>query len=377
MAAEQLLSDIRDFAAAEVMPAAPGWSMGQSPKEALFAKAASLGITGLQVPREHGGQGLGFRLKAQVCAALAAVDFGFAMSLVNTHNVAARLATSAPAAIRDRHLPGLLSGAVSACTALTEPAAGSDFAAIQTRSRETGQGWELTGEKRWIVNARHAGLAIVFAKCGDSDDAASIGAFLVDLTQPGVQQYPIDGAFSQTSIGTGGFVLDGAVAECLLLPPGAAFKSILAEINGARTYVAVMCNAMLRAALDQAADYGAARQSFGKPLAAHQAWRAALAEAETDLAAAEALSDRAVTQVDTGEDAQLSAAKAKIHAVRTCQLHLPEMLHAMGAEGLRPDYVVTRHLAAVQMAALTDGATNILRDRVARLSQPRAAQSKD
>lgn len=376
---QELLTAVHRFAEAEIAPAAAGWSMQQSPDTALFARAAGLGLTGLEIPTALGGQGFGFAVKAAVCETLAAADFGFAMSVINTHNVGARLAASASETLRARYLPQILSGQISACTALTEPGAGSDFAAIQTRARQFRGGWVLDGEKCWIVNARRAELAIVFAQCGDAGDATSIGAYLVDLTASGVRRHAIDSGFSQTSIGTGGFTLQGVELseEHLLLPPGTAFKSILAEINGARTYVAAMCNGMLRAAIDGAACYGKTRLSFGKPLADHPAWRSALGQAETELAASQALAGMAIHCIETGQDAQLAAAKAKVLAVATCQRNLPEMLHAMGAEGLRPEHPFTRHLAAAQMAALTDGATNILRDRVARLSQRSADHSKE
>lgn len=370
---------VAEFAAGPVRSGAPGWSMGESPAPAIFAEAASIGLLSISIPPEHGGAGLGFATLVGAFGILAAEDFGLAMSLVNTHNVGLRLCRSAPPALIARHLPGLLSGEVAACTALTEPGAGSDFAAITSCAVPDGDGWRLSGEKVWIVNARRAGLAVVFAHCGTAAGAASIGGFVVDLTRPGVTRQPIDAAFSQTAMGTGRLGFDDVALppEALILPPGGAFKSIMVELNAARAYVAAMCNAMTRAALSEAAAYGAKRHSFGKPLAAHQAWRMTLTKAETDLAGAEALTARAVAEVAAGKDAQLSAARAKIAATDCARHHLPALLHAMGAEGLRPERCFTRHLAAAQIAALTDGTTAMLQERVARLTLPSPDNSKE
>lgn len=372
------LAQVQAFAANQVAPAAEGWSQGGSPDPAFFRQAAALGLFGIELPVSVGGLGFDFQHKADVCKLLAAADFGFAMSVVNTHNVALRLHQSAPA-LAARHLPDLLAGHVGACTALTEPEAGTDVAALRTRASKTPTGWVLNGEKAWIVNGRRAGLAIVFAKCGDGDDGASIGAFLVDLTAPGVARHATDAALSQTSIGTGDFTLDAVhvTAAALILPPGTAFRSILSEINGARAYVAAMCCGMLAAAIKTVATYGQHRSSFGKPLMEHQAWRLDLAQGQTDLAATQALTDRAVAAIPDDPDAQLLAAQAKVHAVQTCQRHLPALLHAMGAEGLRPSHCLTRHLAAIQSAALTDGAIAPLLERVARLSTPTPPRRKD
>ncbi len=373
MTADAFLSAVRSFAEQEVAPAAAAWSLGERPNAGLFTKAAEIGLFAMSIPTEFGGRGFGYEVLAEACEVLAGADFGFAMSVVNTHNVGLRICRSAPAALRDQHLPALVSGATSACTALTEKGAGSDFAAITTKAEKTGQGWRLSGDKTWIINGRNAGLAILFALCGEDEGAGAIGGFLVDLTLPGVHHYPLESAFSQTSMGTGGFVLEEVMLadDCLILPPGEAFKSVLTEINAARTYVAAMCNGMLRAALLEVSAYGAERQTFGRPLSGHQAWRLAMAQAEIDLAASTALTREAITLIARGEDAQLAAARAKVHAVETCQRQLPQILHAMGAEGLRAEHCFARHLAAVQMAALTDGATDILRERVARLTQPK------
>ncbi|MDU8912301.1 acyl-CoA dehydrogenase family protein [Aestuariicoccus sp. MJ-SS9] len=366
--ADDFLDRVDAFARGPVARAAPGWSMGQTPDPGLIRDAAAIGLTGITTPTAFGGKGQGFATLAEACETLAAVEFGFAMSLVNTQNVGLRLCLSASDAVRDMYLPRLLSGEISACTALTEPGVGTDFAAVTTRATEADGTWRIRGEKTWIINGRHAGLAMVFAQCGADRDATGIGGFLVDLNQPGVRRYPIDSGFAQTSMGTGGFVLEDAVAAGLLLPPGGAFKSILTEINAARCYVAAMCNGLLGEAIAQAAAYGAQRESFGKPLDQHAAWRQPLGAAATDLAASRALTGRAVSQIATGQDAQLSAAKAKIAATETAQRHIPQMLHAMGAAGLRPEYCFTRHLAAAHIAGFTDGATGILRDRVARLT---------
>ncbi len=374
----EFLNDVKAFASGPLSQAAQAWTLGGAPEQVLYDQAARLGLTGLTIPTELGGQGHGFDTLVAACEELAAVDFGFAMSLINSHNVGLRLCQSANERVRDAHLSRVVAGEVSACTALTEPGTGSDFAAITTRAVECKNSWRISGEKMWIVNGRHAELAIVFAQCAEVGDASGIGGFAVDLRSPGVRRYPVESGFSQASMGTGGFRLDEVAvdADTLLLPPGTAFKSILTEINAARTYVAAMCNAMLARALEQAWAYGARRRSFGKTLDQHQGWRHALGVAETDLAASRALTGRAVALVSSGEDAQLAAAEAKVVAVQTGQRHLPELLHAMGAAGLLPEYCFTRHLAAVQIAGFTDGATSILQDRVAKLSRAREDNPK-
>jgi len=369
--AEQFIATVAKFAREDIEPAAASWCMGQHPDPVIVRRASEMGLTSIEVPQSAGGLGLGFAEKVNAACVMAASDFGFAMSVVNTHNVAVRLCLSASAAVLDKYLPGLLQGQLRACTALTEPEAGSDVAALQTRAIDRGDRWILSGEKSWIVNARHADLAIVFAQTDTPGSSAGIAAFLVDLRAPGVERYPIDSGFSQTSIGTGGFRLQNVEVDAahLLLEPGTAFKSILNEINGARVYVAAMCDAMLGAALQQAQGYGDQRHTFGKPLSTHASWQRLLDDAKHALLQAQSITARACQRVADGGDAQLPAIMAKVGSVETCQQHLPQLLHAMGAEGLLPQYCFTRHLAAVQLASLTDGATNMLRERAQKISR--------
>lgn len=127
------LADIQAFAIGTVADAAPLWAKEGIPPQAAH-HAAALGLTGLEVATTDGGRGFSYALKARACAALAAADFGFAMSVVNTHNVAHKISLCATKRVKDAYLPALLDGRASACTALTEAGAGSDFR--QSRCRQ-------------------------------------------------------------------------------------------------------------------------------------------------------------------------------------------------------------------------------------------------
>ncbi|WP_067217505.1 acyl-CoA dehydrogenase family protein [Stappia indica] len=364
------LDHVRAFAAGELAEQAAAGPLDAAANAQLLLRAAELGLTGIEVPRSVGGLGLGFREKAKACEILAGVDFGFALSLVNTHNVAARLAVTAPPELAARLLPDLLAGRHHACTALTEPHAGSDFFAISTMAQRTGDGWCLHGEKAWIANGAVAGLSIVYAQTGTVGERDGIAAFLVRLDDPAVSRTACSvDAFVPAP--TGGFALDAYRVPDgeMLLPPGGAFRAILNEINGARAYVAAMCCGMLAAALESAHGFGRERRSFGQPLQAHQHWRLRVAEGEVALAAARALTAAAVEAVaEEAASAQLLAAQAKIAATHALGRWMPELLHALGAAGLSGQTPMKAHLAAAQVVGLVDGSTEMLLERVAALT---------
>lgn len=358
----------RGFVVAHVLPNVQAWQLGNADSRSVLPEAARAGLLGLEVPVEQGGLGLSFGCKWRVAELLAAADFGLAMSLINTHNVANHLARVAAPEVVRQYVPALLSGQRTGCTALTEAGAGSDFSAIATAARRVGDEWQIDGRKTWIVNATHADVMVVYAQTEPGSGARGIAAFVVDGTRNGfVRDSASDGSAARAA-DAGGFQLQAyrAHAHELLHPPGEAFKAALTSINGARIYVAAMCCGMVAECLRVASDYGATRHTFGKPLHEHQGWRWTLADAAIDLAAARLLVDAAAACIDSGSEAQAAAAQAKVFATRMAGRHIAVLMHAMGAEGLRNQHPFLRHLAAAQVATLVDGSTEMLLERIAK-----------
>ncbi|MEM7426962.1 MAG: acyl-CoA dehydrogenase family protein [Pseudomonadota bacterium] len=363
---DELLDRARTFSADVVAPAAARWDETRTFDTDVLKQAAGLGLTGIQVSGELGGQGRSFSCKARLAEIMAEADFGFAMSLLNTHNVAHKLERGASAAVAQRYIPDILSGERLGSTALTEPQAGSDFAAIRTSASRTSDGWILNGEKAWIINAAASDVFVLYAQTDSGSGANGIAAFLVDGRRDGfVGRVPFN-LTSQSSIGAGRFALKDyqVLDDEVLQPPGLAFKSALHEINGARIYVAAMCCGMVARCLEIAGEYGRSRVTFGKRLGEHQGWRWALGDAEVDLAAARLMVAEASSLIDEGVDAQFEAARTKIFATRMAEQHLPALAQSMGAEGLRDCYPFGRHQLAARIASFTDGSTEMLLERI-------------
>jgi len=354
----------------QVGPQAARWERERRIGHEVLAEAVRLGLTRLQVPASHGGLDASFACKVAVTEVLAAADFGFAMSLVNTHNVAAKLARDASPALAARHVPALIAGERLGCTALTEPGAGSDFGAITTRAERVPGGWRLNGAKAWITNAAEADVVVLYAQTAPGSGGQGIAGFLIDGQRAGFLREPAFALGGQHTIGTGGFRLVDYLAsdEEQLHPAGEAFKAALGSINGARTYIAAMCCGMVAEALRVVQAYGAERQAFGRPLAGHQGWRWRVAEAASELEACRLMVARAVDAVQAdaaGTAAQLAAAQAKLQATRLAERQIATLAHAMGAEGLREQHPFSRHLVGAQVAGFVDGSTEMLLERIA------------
>lgn len=354
------------FAREVIAPSIMQWERDRTFPRDVFKAAAKVGLTAIETPVAHGGLGLPFSAKVEIAEVLGSVDYGLAMSILNTQNIGAKLARDAEPEVAARYIPAILSGARLGCTALTEPTAGSDFAAISTHARRDGDGWILNGEKAWIINAAAADIVVLYAQTEAGSGGRGIAAFLIDGQREGFERLPAYDVAGEYTIGAGGFRLTDyrAAANELLQPAGQAFKAALLSINGARIYVAAICCGMVNACLETAANHGRSRQTFGQSLVAHQGWRWRLAEAEVDLAAARALVQDAAVQIAAGQNAMQTAAQAKIFATRMATRHIPALAQLMGAEGLRDAYPFGRHQVGARMASFTDGSTEMLLDRL-------------
>jgi alkylation response protein AidB-like acyl-CoA dehydrogenase len=297
--------------------------------------------------------------------------------VINSQNVAKKLADLPATPELAPYLAKLISGDRIGCTALTEAGAGSDFASIVTRAERTDGGWRLSGEKVWITNAVLADTVIVYAQTAAVGEISGIAAFVVDGRRDGFIRGAAMPPAGLHTVGSGAFRLDGYLAQDhdMIGAPGTTFKAIMREINGARIYVAAMCCGMMQSTLNVVGAYGAQRATFGRPLADHQGWRWTLAEASSSLAATQALVASAAAAMDSGADVQLIAAQTKIVATRMVERHLPAVVHAMGAEGLQPAHGLGRHLASVAVCSLVDGSTEMLLERVAKLTRPGARKA--
>ena len=134
-AEEALIAQAATLARTRITPLAATWERERRIGREVLDEAVALGLTRLQLPASHGGLDFSFQCKARVAEVLAAGDFGFCMSWINTQNVAALLARKANPAVAARYVDDLVAGRRLGCTALTEPGAGSDFAAITTAAR--------------------------------------------------------------------------------------------------------------------------------------------------------------------------------------------------------------------------------------------------
>jgi len=359
------------FAEDFIRPNAAEWERHRQPglPSDVVSTWAERGLLNACVPQPLGGGGASFLAKIGIVEVIARQCLVSSFALVNLLNGPVRLVQNGTDDQRARYLPGLMKGTTIIALCLTEPQSGSDFAATATRAERVEGGWSLTGRKAWVTHATIANLGIIYAQTDPSRRAKGIAAFLVDLKAKGAT-FSAPYALEAGSVaGICDLALERAfVADAdVLMQPGEAFAKALGSINAARTHVAAMCCGVVGEALAIANDYARHRKAFGQPLIEHQGLRWKLADIATDLEAARLLTYRAANLVESGGDAISAAAMAKKVSVEMATRCLPECMQVLGANGLRSDYPIARHMLAAKIAAFADGTNEIQKDRIGRL----------
>lgn len=359
------------FAERFVGPSAAEWERRRQPGlpiDVVTAWAES-GLLNACVPKHLGGGGASFLAKIGIVEVIARHCLVSSFALVNLLNAPLRLVQNGTEDQLARYLPGLMKGTTIIALALTEPQSGSDFAATATRAERVDGGWRLTGSKAWVTHGTIANLGIVYAQTNPSARGKGIAAFLVDLRGEGCSMSEPYALETGSVAGICDLTLDRVFVadEDVLIQPGEAFAKALGSINAARTHVAAMCCGTVGESLAVATDYARQRKAFGQSLVEHQGLRWKLADVASDLEAARLLTYRAADLVEQGVDAVSAAAIAKKVSVEMATRCLPECVQVLGANGLRSQYPLARHMLAAKIAAFADGTNEIQKDRIGRL----------
>jgi alkylation response protein AidB-like acyl-CoA dehydrogenase len=274
-----------------------------------------LGVTGLSVPREYGGESFPFtassmalEMIARGCASTM-VQFAFYVS------PAMMLLRFAPEGLKRTFVPRLAAGEISGSVAMTEPQAGSDVGRAATIARETEQGWRITGRKQFITNGS-GDLCIVLARSEPgSAGLDGLSLFLVERLRgengATVDNYVVERAERKvciTASATCGLVFDDAHAV-LLGKRGEGWREILTFMNESRVAVGIQGLGTAQAALEEARAYAQDRTQMGKPIREHPLVADMLLDMEASVAALRALAYEATALYDITEGLRREAEK--------------------------------------------------------------------
>jgi acyl-CoA dehydrogenase len=253
--------------------------------------------------------------------------------------------------------PGVRAGERIAAFALTEPEAGSDVASLSTRAEPNGDGWRISGTKRYITNAGIADFYVVFARTSE-DRHRGISAFIVRADEvTGVERFEL---VAPHPIGEVRFENVGVPADRLVGEVGGGFELAMRTLDHFRTTVGAAANGMASRALSEALERSKTRRQFGKPIGAFQQIGAHLADSFVELEAARLLVHRAAGMFARGSaEAGLYSSAAKLYATEAAQRIIDRAVQIFGGDGVRRGSVVERLYREIRALRIYEGTTEV------------------
>jgi alkylation response protein AidB-like acyl-CoA dehydrogenase len=359
----------RRFAQERLWPTAAERDHTSQPPRDLLREMGALGLMGMCVPEEWGGAGADFVSYVLAIEEIAAGDGAVSTIMsVNNSPVCAAILAYGSDEQKQRFLEPLARGAVIGAFALTEPQAGSDASAIETRAIDKGDHFALTGTKQFITSGSIASSALVFAVTDPELGKRGITAFVVETDQPGWQVGRIEEKLGQHCSDTAQIVLDEARvgADQVLSERGQGYRIALANLEAGRIGIAAQSVGMARSAFDVAVDYARQRETFGKPIIQHQAVAFRLADMATRLEASHQMVLSAARLKDARQPCLKEASMAKLFASEAAERICSDAVQVHGGYGYVADFPVERIYRDVRVCQIYEGTSDVQRMVISR-----------
>jgi butyryl-CoA dehydrogenase len=359
-----LQKTVRDFAESEVRPLAKELDeTGHFPR-ALFSKAAELGLTGIALPESEGGAGFDHVAYTIVIEEISrcCASTGVILSVQNSLYCDPIHRFGTPEQKQKFLLP-FARGEKIGCYALTEPQAGSNAAALQTKAVLRGDKYILNGTKAWITNGGAADAAIVYVNTHPEKGEKGITAIVVEKGTPGfkVGKEEKKLGISATACSELVFTDCEVPASNRIGNEGEGYKVALSTLDGGRIGIAAQAVGIAQGAFEAAAKYAQERLAFGHPISQFQAIQFMLADMATELDAARLLVRKAAWKQDTGARFSMDAAIAKLFASEMATRVTHKAIQVHGGNGYSREYPVERNYRDARITEIYEGTSEIQR----------------
>jgi acyl-CoA dehydrogenase len=359
----------RKFARERIAPVA-----GQLDEEARFPReileeAWRLNLMNCDIPELYGGPGLGRLSQCIIFEEIAWACAGVTTSMAANSLAALPLIIAGSDAQKDRYLRWLMSEPIFAAYCCSEPDAGSDVAGIVTRYERDGDGYVLTGQKRWITNGGHASFYLVLATSDPRppdnlrERNARLAFFIVERDRPGLSVGKKENKLGQRASDT----TDVLLSEVRL--PGAAlvgregdgFKIAMKTFDHSRPWIAASAAGLIARALHESRAYSLTRKTFGVPIAQHQVVQLILAEMAVAYEITRLLGHKAAWLVDQGLFDTAVSSISKYYSAEAAMKVATNAVQIFGGYGYTKDYPVEKLLRDAKLLQIFEGTSEIQR----------------
>jgi butyryl-CoA dehydrogenase len=359
-----LQKSVREFAESEVKPLAREHDeAGRFPRE-LFKKAAELGLTGIALPENEGGAGFDHIAYTIVIEEISrcCASTGVILSVQNSLycDPVHRFGTAEQ---KQKFLLPFARGEKIGCYALTEPQAGSNAAALQTKAVRHGETYILNGTKAWITNGGAADAAIVYVNTDPAKEEKGITALVVEKGTPGFSV-----GKEEKKLGINATACSELIFSDCEVPAGnrignegEGYKVALSTLDGGRIGIAAQAAGIAQSAFEAALKYSQERMAFGQPISQFQAIQFMLADMATEIDAARLLIRKAAWKQDSGSRFSMDAAMAKLFASEMATRVTHKAIQIHGGNGYSREYPVERNYRDARITEIYEGTSEIQR----------------
>ena len=352
---------MQEFTENEVKPIAAEIDRTHEYPAENVAKLFKLGVMGMTVPKEYGGQGAD-QVSAAICTEELAKYCASTSDIVAGHTLCCvPILEHGTEAQKQKYLPMLTKGGVLGGMGITEPNAGSDASKSQTEAVLDGDHYVINGSKIFITNGPEAGIFVIFAMTDKSKGNKGLSAFIIESSFPGFSVGKLEDKMGLHGVHTSEIVFQDMIVpkENLLGKEGAGFKICMQTLDTGRIGIAAQATGIAEGALKETIEYTKGRVQFGKPISKFQNTQFVLAEMATRCEIAQMLTYRAAFVKDSGKRCSKEAAMAKLTASETAMWATTKAVQLHGGYGYTNDYPVERMMRDAKITEIYEGTNEI------------------
>lgn len=368
---ELLRQSVRDFAERDIKPAARKLDQQEQFSLELTKKIGEMGLLGMIVPEEFGGQGMDYLAYIIAVEELARVDGSQAATLAAHNSLGiGPLLNFGSQQQKEKYLPSLCTGEALWAFGLTEPEAGSDSRGTRTAAKLANGSWTINGSKIFITNGATiitAGVTVQTVS-GEKDGEKEYSTIIVEKGTPGFDASEMHGKLCWRGSNTAQLFFDGCTVpeENLLGARGQGSKIMLQTLDGGRLSIAAMGLGLAQGAFEMALAYAKERRQFGKPIAEFQAISFKLADMATKIELARNLLYKACWLKDNNQPYAKEAAMSKLYCSEIAKEVSDEAVQIHGGYGLMEEYDIERFYRDQRILQIGEGTSEIQRIVIAR-----------
>jgi len=367
---DQLIETVRRFVSERLRPLEAKVAEDDAMPDDVVEEMKGLGLFGLSIPEEYGGLDLSMEDECLVGVELGRTSPAFRSAFGTNVGIGSQaLVMFGTEDQKKKFLPGIASGEIVTSFALTEPEAGSDSAAVQTRAVRDGDHYVLNGAKRYITNANKAHLFTVMARTDPSKPGGGgVSAFLVERNSPGLTVGKSEKKMGQQGAHVSEVFFDNVrvPAENRIGAEGEGFKVAMQVLDRGRLHISSVCIGVAERLIADCVTYASERKQFGQPLSSFQLLQGMIADSKTEALAAKALTMETARKRDAGQNVTMEAAAAKYFASEMVGRVADRAVQIFGGAGYIADYGIERFYRDVRIFRIYEGTSQIQQVIIAR-----------